>query len=377
VGKSPMKGPADALVTIVLFSEYQCPFCKRVEPTLDQLLKDYGNKLRLVWKDRPLAFHADADPAALFAAEARKQKGEKGFWDAHAILFENQGKFKMENFEEYARTLGLNWAAVKSAIENKTHIASIKADAELADTLKASGTPHMFINGRRLSGAQPIESFKKLIDEEMAKAEALVKAGTSKASVYEEIMKKGQTAPAVEKKNVPAPTAANPFKGGKNAKIVLQVFSDFECPFCGRIEQTMDELLAKYGDKIQVVWRNLPLSFHKNAKQAAEAAMEVFKQKGNEGFWKFHDTLFKNQRALSRADLERYAEEMGCDMAKFRAALDSGTHTKAVEEDAAIGAKAGITGTPAVVINGHLVSGAQPTAEFEKVIQKAEAELKK
>jgi protein-disulfide isomerase len=285
----------------------------------------------------------------------------------------------MENFEEYAKTLGLNWPAVKNAIEKKTHAASIAADVELADSLKASGTPHMFINGRRIVGAQPIESFKKLADEELAKAEALVKGGTAKAAVYETIMKTAQTAPpppAPEKKDVPAPTAQHPSKGGKNAKIVIQLFSDFECPFCGRVEPALAEMLEKYGDKIRVVWRHLPLAFHKNAKLASEAAVEVHKQKGDAGFWKFHDILFKNQKALERADLEKYAEEVGCDMAKFRAALDNHTHAKFVEDDMAVAEKAGIRGTPASVINGYCVSGAQPAAQFEKMIKLAESELK-
>ncbi len=379
VDKSPTKGPADALLTLVIFSEYQCPFCKRVEPTIDQLMKDYDGKIRIVWKDRPLPFHKEAEPAALFAAEARKQKGEKGFWDAHKLLFENQPKYQMENFEEYAKTLGLNWPAVKNAIENKTHAASIAADVEMADSLKASGTPHMFINGRRIVGAQPIESFKKLADEELAKAEALVKGGTAKAAVYETIMKTAQTAPpppAPEKKDVPAPSAQHPSKGGKNAKIVIQLFSDFECPFCGRVDPALAEMLEKYGDKIKVVWRHLPLAFHKNAKLAAEAAVEVHKQKGDAGFWKFHDILFKNQKALERADLEKYAEEVGCDMAKFRAALDNHTHAKFVEDDMAVAEKAGIRGTPASVINGYFVSGAQPAAQFDKMIKLAESELK-
>lgn len=379
VGESPAKGAKDALVTLVIFSEYQCPFCKRVEPTIDQLMKDYDGKLRVVWKNRPLPFHKQAEPAALFALEARKQKGDKGFWDAHHILFENQPKFEMENFEEYAKKLGLNWPAVKAAIEGKTHAASIQSDVTLADELKASGTPHMFVNGRRIVGAQPAEKFKALIDEEMKKAEELVKKGTAKGQVYDEIMKDAKTPPPPpppEKKDVPLPTADHPYKGGKNAKIIIQLFSDFECPFCGRVEPTLEALLEKYGDKIKVVWRHMPLPFHKSAKLASEAAVEVFKQKGNDGFWKFHDILFKNQKALSRTDLEKYAEEVGCDMAKFKAALDNNTHAKFVEADMEVAQKAGIGGTPASVINGYFVSGAQPLPNFEKIMELVQKELK-
>ncbi len=376
----PVKGPKDALVTIVMFSEYECPFCKRVEPTIDKLMEEYKGKLRVVWKDRPLPFHKRAEPTALFALEARAQKGDKGFWKAHNLLFENQKKYSDENLQEYAKELGLNWTRVKAALEKKTHGKAIEADITLADGLKARGTPHMFINGRRLVGAQPIDQFKKLIDEEMKKAEAMVKKGTPKAKLYDEIMKKGKTPPPPkppDKKEVPAPTKDNPVRGGKNAKIVIQVFSDFECPFCGRVEPTLDALLEKYGDKVQIVWRHMPLHFHKHAMLAAEASVEVFKQKGNDGFWKFHDILFKNKKKLERKDLESYAEQVGVDMAKFRAALDNHTHKKFVEKEVAIGKKAGIRGTPACVINGYFLSGAQPINKFEKMIKLAEADLEK
>jgi protein-disulfide isomerase len=382
IGSSAARGPADALVTIVVFSEYQCPFCKRVEPTLQQVMKDYEGKVRIVWKDRPLPFHNRAEAAALFTLEARKQKGDKGFWDAHDILFENQPKFEDANLEEYAKTLGLSWPAVKNAIEKKTHASSLEADIALADSIQARGTPHMFINGRRLVGAQPIDKFKALIDAQLKIAEDLVKNGTPKAKVYETIMKEAKEAPPPpppEKKDVPAPTAANPTKGARNGKLVIQVFSDFECPFCGRIEPTIAQLMEKYPADIKVVWRNMPLPFHKNAKLAAEASYEVFKQKGDAAFWKYHDKLFENQKApggIERPALEKYAEELGCDMAKFKAALDNHTHAAAVEADAEVGNKAGIRGTPAAVINGYFLSGAQPISEFEKIIALARKELK-
>ena len=379
VDKSPVRGAADALVTIVVFSEFQCPYCARVEPTLQQLLKDYEGKLRIVWKDRPLDFHERAVPAALFAAEARKQKGDAGFWAAHDLLFENQTKLDMDSLEGYAKTLGLNWPKVKKAIEDQTYMDAIEADIELGDSIRAAGTPHMFINGRRLSGARPIEVFKQLIDEQLTKAEALVSEGTAKGKVYETIMKDAKTPeppPPPERKDVPAPTASNPWKGAKNGKIIMQVFSDFECPYCSRLNPTIAQILEKFGKNVKIVWHNLPLDFHKKAKLAAEASMEVYKQKGDTAFWKYHDKLFENQRALDRADLEKYAEELGCDMTKFKEALDNHTHAAAVEADMAIAQKAGIRGTPAAVINGYFVSGAQGFGAFKKVIKLAEADLK-
>lgn len=382
VDKSPIKGAKDAPVTIVLFSDYQCPFCKRVEATLDEVQKDYGDKVRIVWKDRPLPFHKRAEPAAMLALEARAQKGDAGFWAAHAKLFENNTKLEDADLLQYAKDLGLNVEAVKTAIETKKHAKSVQADMDLADSLKASGTPHMFINGRRLAGAQPIDKFKTLIDEQLKKAEELIKAGTPKAGVYDKLMQDAQTPPppaAPEKKNVPAPTADNPTKGPKTAKVTIQLFSDFQCPFCSRVEETLKQVREEYGDKVRIVWRNLPLPFHKDAMLAAEAAMEAFKQKGDEGFWKYHDKLFENQRTpagLERPALEKYAEELGLDMAKFRKALDEHTHKALIEADMKVARDAGIQGTPGMTVNGYFIGGAQPFPQFKKTVDMALKEAK-
>ena len=119
--------------------------------------------------------------------------------------------------------------------------------------------------------------------------------------------------------------------------------------------------MKDYGKKVRVVWRNNPLPFHQNAMPAAELAMEAFAQGGSDKFWAMHDKLFENQQALSRADLEKYAQELGLDVAKFKAALDSNTHEAKIKADqAARGAKLGARGTPAFFINGRFLSGAQP-----------------
>jgi protein-disulfide isomerase len=370
----PVLGPKDALVTIIEFSEFQCPFCKRVEDTLKQINTTYPTDVRIVWKDNPLPFHPRAKPAAILGRVAYKAKGDKGFWDAHHALFESQPKLEDADLQGIAEKLGLGWDSVKSAIEANKYMDKIDSSMELANDFQARGTPHFFINGVRLSGAQPFEKFKTVIDEQLAKAKALTARGIPRAKVYEETVKEGKEPPPPERKEVAAPDATSPFKGGANAKVVIQEFSEFQCPFCKRVGPTMKEIEQEYGNRVKIVWRHLPLPFHKEAPLAAEAAQEAFAQKGNAGFWAMHDKLFEAQGsegALARPNLEKLAQEVGLDMAKFKAALDSNKHKAKVDADAEVGNKAGVNGTPAFVINGYFLSGAQPSAAFKKLINRA------
>jgi protein-disulfide isomerase len=245
---------------------------------------------------------------------------------------------------------------------------------DLAMDLNARGTPHFFVNGRRVTGAQPFEKFQSLIDEQLGKAKALLAAGTPRAKVYDELMKEGKEPPPPEKKTLPPPPPDAPSKGPAGAKVVIQEFSEFECPFCKRVGPTMKEIEQEYGNKVRIVWRHLPLPFHQNAQLASEAAQEAFAQKGSAAFWQYHDKLFDAQGTpggLERPNLEKIAGEVGLDMTKFKAALDSRKHKERIEKDAAAAKEAGINGTPGFVINGYFLSGAQPTAAFKKLIARA------
>jgi protein-disulfide isomerase len=387
VGTSPAKGPADALVTIVEFSDFQCPFCTRVNPTIKQIIDTYGNDVRFVFKQNPLPFHQRAMPAAFAALEARDQ-GK--FWQMHDKLFENQKALEDADLETYAKDVGLNVPKFKAAMASAKHKAEAEADQGLARSLGASGTPSFFINGRNLRGAQPFEAFKAVIDEELTKAKAMVAAGTPKGQLYAKIIESGATAPkmiaapggaAPGAQPAPAPdqvykiepSAKAPSKGKRGAKVVIQEFSDFQCPFCGRVNPTMKQIMDEYGDKVQVVWRNYPLPFHDKAFKAAEASLEVYAQGGDAKFWAYHDLLFANQRELDRPALEKYAEQVGgINMAKFKTALDSDTHKASVQADMDAVQKAGARiGTPSFFINGKLLQGAQPYPAFKEAIDAA------
>lgn len=375
VGNSPSLGNPNAPVTIVEFSDFQCPYCKKVEKTLEQIRSRYADKVRLVWKHEPLPFHPRAMPAAELAIEARAQQGDKGFWLAHDKLFEMQPKLEDADLEDAAKALNLNVARVKASLKNRTHKATIDADMGLADDIQASGTPHFFINGRRLVGAHPLEKFAKLIDEEIALFDDQ-KIKLAGAKYYDFLMKDAKGAPEPETKASPPVPTTSPYRGAKNAKVVIQQWSDFQCPFCSRVEPTMTEVLKTFGNRVKIVWRDKPLPMHPDAAEAAEAAREAMAQKGLDGFWKMHKLLFEHQRELSRGDLEHYASEVGLDLPRFRQALDKHTHKALVDADDNAGSAIGITGTPSFLINGYYVSGAQPFARFKKTIERALAEVK-
>jgi protein-disulfide isomerase len=191
VAGSPARGPAGAMVTIVEFTDFECPFCRRVQATIDELRRRYGNKIRIVFKHNPLPFHQRAEPAARFTVEARKQKGDAGFWLAHDALWgPSSGGLQDADLERIGTVIGLDVAKVRRALAEKSHAETIAADQVLAEQLKATGTPTFFINGRRLVGAQPVESFTVLIDDEIKKVEQMFSATKRKApSVYDEIQK--------------------------------------------------------------------------------------------------------------------------------------------------------------------------------------------
>jgi protein-disulfide isomerase len=145
------------------------------------------------------------------------------------------------------------------------------------------------------------------------------------------------------------------------------MFSDFQCPFCSRVEPTVKQFMDKYQGKVRLTWRNYPLPFHQNAMPAAEAAMAAADQ-GK--FWEMHDKLFANQQALDRASFEKYAQEIGLDVGKFKNALDSGKEKEKIQADVAYanGLPGGGMGTPTFFINGHKIAGAYPLDEFSKII---------
>lgn len=165
---APSRGPDSAPVTIVEFSDFHCPFCRRVQPTLDEILARYPTQVRLVYRDFPLdGLH----PQARRAAEAARCAHEQGrFWPYHDRLYAAGPDASDAALERLAREAGLDTAAFTACLASGRHRAGIQKDVDDAERLGLTGTPGFFINGRPLSGAQPIEAFVEIIDEELKAA---------------------------------------------------------------------------------------------------------------------------------------------------------------------------------------------------------------
>ncbi|MGB7947390.1 MAG: thioredoxin domain-containing protein [Candidatus Binatia bacterium] len=165
IKSAPFKGPVDAPVTIVKFEDYQCPFCREIQPILRELFSRYGGKIRLVHKDLPLdAIH----PQARQAAEAARCAGEQGkFWIYHDALYANAPEASQEMLTSYAKEVGLDVNAFDHCLGSGKFKSAVQRDLMDGAQLGVTGTPTLFINGREISGKQPLETFTAILDEEV------------------------------------------------------------------------------------------------------------------------------------------------------------------------------------------------------------------
>lgn len=167
VAGAPVRGAADARVTVVEFSDFQCPFCKQAHPTLSKVLERYPGKVKLVYRDFPLErIHPQAGRAAQAARCANEQ--EK-FWEYHDVLFAQSPRLNLADLKRYARQVGLDAAKFETCLSSEMHKAAVQKDLDEGKKLGVTSTPAFFVNGRPLSGAQSLEAFSRVIDDELAR----------------------------------------------------------------------------------------------------------------------------------------------------------------------------------------------------------------
>jgi protein-disulfide isomerase len=162
---APVRGRADAPITIVEYGDFQCPFCKRSRPTLKKILEEYPQQVRIFYKHFPLSFHREA----MNAHKASLAAGEQGkFWEMHDLIFDSPADLSPETMRKHAQQLGLDMAKFDADYKSDAIMAKITADQEEGKKALVRGTPAFFVNGKMISGAQPFEAFKKEIDALLA-----------------------------------------------------------------------------------------------------------------------------------------------------------------------------------------------------------------
>jgi protein-disulfide isomerase len=377
-------GDPNAPVTIVEFSDYQCPFCLRnLQQTWPQLKAEYIDTGRVyyVFKDFPIP---SIHPVAGRAHEAAQCAGEIGgqdtYWEVHDVFFINQEQWgdkpqpDLDNIlVSLTGEVGISNDEMRSCLESGRYTEVVQADMAEGSSLGVNSSPTFFINGYPVVGAQSYEVFQRAIS--MAEEGRLAEAFTQQPRPDDGIAQATATALAAQPVDVPLEDA--PSMGDPNAPVTIVEYSDFQCPFCLRhFDNTMPELQS-YIDTGQVryVFKDFPIrSIHPQAQKAHESARCARELGGEEAYWEMHDLIFSNQNewAGNGQHIELFksmAGEIEIAQEAFVECLDSGRYADAVNTDLAEGRSFGVTGTPSFFINGQRIVGAQSFQVFQQIIE--------
>lgn len=381
---TPGRGAEHPLVTVVVFTDFECPFCLVMAPVLERLLEEHGDEVRLHHRHMPLPIHEHAIGLAMAVEEAREQGGDEAFWAMHDRIFENPGATSDAALAEHARALGLDVDRFRDAIRFQSHFDRVEDDLTLADRVGARGTPTLYLNGRPVFGALRYGELEAIFAEERGLAQEAIGRGIPRDQIYAAAMRGSRREAPPRELSRPRerrrldrrvlyaiPVDGAPMRGPREAPVTIVMFSDFECPHCGDVLPTLNALGARYPDQLRFLFRHNPLPSHSRALPAAIAASEAYAQRGDEGFWQMHDLLMSNPRGLADEHLIAYAEQVGLDAGRFRAALGGRAHRDAVEADQALAARFGATGTPTFFVNGRVIPGAVDLDFFIDAIDEA------
>jgi protein-disulfide isomerase len=266
----------------------------------------------------------------------------------HDLLFTNQKALKMTDLISYAKTLGLDIKKFQKSLDSREFQKQVETDMAFGKMLRVTATPTFFVNGNKITGAKAYPEFKNMIETLLA----------------------GKELPKVQEPNKETPAALvtdlKPdlsgtlnAKGVETAPVTIVEYSDFQCPFCGRVVPSLDKLFKAYPDKIRIIFKQYPLSFHANARPAAKAALAA----GRQGkFWEMHAKIFDGAGEIDKAEqnelrglVEKYSQQIGLDQKRFDQCLDSGVKQEIIQKNMAEGRNYRISGTPTVLFNGKKI----------------------
>jgi protein-disulfide isomerase len=331
---------SSAPVEIVLFSDFQCPFCARFSEPFRQIQQNGvdGTKLNVQFKHFPLAIHPHAQLAHQ-AAAAADQQGK--FWEMHDVLFANVQQVTRADLLALAKKLGLNVARFASDLDSDRVKQIIEADKAEGQRRGVTGTPTFYVNGKEYVGVRSVEQLTQIVSGEQQRARAVAEISDDMLSA-----------------------------GPRGAPITVELFADLQSPVSGPTVSVLKHLMKQYPSAVRLQFRNFPLAFHPQAAVAHEAAM-IAAREGK--FWEFADYVLAHQASLREQDLVALAGRLGLDATKFAETLQQHRYAARIDADLQRGLSRGIRGSPVVIVNGKRIDGV-PSPEM--LTQYVESEMK-
>lgn len=341
-------GPG-VLLTLALWTDLQCPFCSRAAKTAAELRDRYPGLVRLVFKHNPLPFHKQARPAHLAAMAAGKQ-GQ--FWAFHDRAFADQRALDEAGLLKIADGLKLDLGRWHKDRQDPALVRQMEDDLRAGELVGIDGTPTMYLNGRRILGAVPLQELVDVAEQELKRARA---NGWSGHAGYLQAVAGGKTtsplADQVQQLGLPDLPSQGAAKGARE----LVIFFDYQCPFCVKLAEQVQQWLPAWQKSapLRVVWAPFPLSHHPHARPAAVLAQEAMAQGKFEAV---HAGLVGLRGALDSEALDKVAKAAGLDMRALESARAAGRHDAAVVAAVKAGLAAGVDGTPSAYLDGRRVT---------------------
>lgn len=336
----PQELPAASVVApdkveIVLFSDFQCPFCAQLAQPIRELQSKPVEGVHTIvqFKHFPLGIH----PASLMAHQAAFAAGEQGkLWQMHDLLFANPSAVKRDDLLRYATSLRLDLNRFRKDLDSDRTRQLIESDIAEGARLGVQGTPTFLVNGRLYSGTRSFDQLKQMVLDEQRRMQAT-------SEITDSLMTKG-----------PA-----------DAPVTLEFFADLQSPVTRPALEILNQALQKYPSTVRLQFRNFPLSFHPQAALAHEAAMTAARQ-GR--FWEFATYILDHQDSLREQELIIYAGRLGLDQVKFAEMIQQHRFAPRVEADLVLGWKRGIRGSPVVFVNGRRIDGVPSLQQLNEYV---------
>lgn len=363
----PTLGPPNAAVTLIVFGDLACPHTRRSMDVLRKLRTAFPTDLRAVFRHRPLPQHANAEFAARTAAGVHLDHGSEAFFRLLYALSATPGT---GHRTEMRSALSAAHIPDSASWQSDPRVSSrLQNDQRLAGIFAVRETPTFFMNGERFDGFHDYRALETAVKKERAAVRGLAAQGVAASALYAARVRKNMIGIGLEVPDRTCPkVGSQPARGAADPLVTIVEFSDFECRYCKKLAPALDQVLAKRGGDVRLVWRNFPLASHGHARAAASLALQAHKQLGDRKFWQAHDRLFDSQSDLGDPALSAIAKELGLDPAVTLRAIKSDAHAATLRGDISEGTRVGVRGTPTLFVNGRSVPGARSATQLLRIV---------